>query len=196
MMMEDLKEKRLDLKREIEKKLNALSEKEKKKRSRLIEDRLFEFANFLESRIALLYINKPLEVYTNRILKRCFEFNKLVILPMVIEAPEMRLVKIKNLKNDLVRNADGIWTPDGERCQGVPIDCIDIAIIPGLVFDEKGGRIGSNGGYYNRLIPKLPITTRKVALAYEDQIVAQVPMEPNDRFVDIIISDSRIIYKI
>jgi len=194
--MEDLKEKRLDLKQEIEKKLNALSEKEKKKRSRLIEDRLFGFANFLESRIALLYINQPLEVYTDRILKRCFEFNKLVILPVFGETSEIRLVKVKNLKTDLIRTAEGIFTPDADRCQGVPIDCIDIAIIPGLVFDEKGGRIGSKGGFYNRLIPKLPITTRKVALAYEDQIVPQVPMEPNDKFVDIIISDSRIIYKI
>lgn len=194
--MEDLKEKRQDLKAEIEKNLISLSEKEKRKRSRLIEDRLFEFANFLESRIALLYISRPLEVQTDRILKRCFDFNKLVILPIVSEVSQMRLVKIKNLKTDLVRDAAGVLTPDSARCQGVPIDCIDIAIIPGLVFDEKGGRIGSNDGYYNRLIPKLPITTRKVALAYEDQIVPQVPMEPNDKFVDIIISDRRIIYKI
>jgi len=194
--MEDLKEKRLDLKQEIEKKLTSLTEKEKQKRSRLIEDRLFEFANFLESRIALLYISQPLEVQTDRILQRCFDFNKLVILPVVSDESDIRLLKIKNLKSDLIRDADGVWVPDEKRCQSVPIDCIDIAIIPGLVFDEKGGRIGSNGGYYNRLIPKLPITTRKVALAYEDQIVPQVPMEPNDKFVDIIISDSRIIYKI
>jgi len=194
--MEDLKEKRLDLKQEIEKKLTSLSEKDKKKRSRLIEDRLFEFANFLESRIALLYISQPLQVQTDRILKRCFDFSKLVILPVISDASEMRMVKIKNLKTNLVRDGEGSLIPDVERCQGVPIDCIDIAIIPGLVFDEKGGRIGSNEGYYNRLIPKLPITTRKVALAYEDQIVPQVPMEPNDKFVDIIISDSRIIYKI
>jgi len=194
--MEDLKEKRLDLKQEIEKKLTSLSEKDKKKRSRLIEDRLFEFANFLESRIALLYISQPLQVQTDRILKRCFDFSKLVILPVISDASEMRMVKIKNLKTDLGRDGEGSLIPDVERCQGVPIDCIDIAIIPGLVFDEKGGRIGSNEGYYNRLIPKLPITTRKVALAYEDQIVPQVPMEPNDQFVDIIISDRRIIYKI
>ena len=194
--MEDLKEKRRDLKQEIEKKLTSLSEKEKKKRSRLIEDRLFEFANFLESRIALLYISSPQEVQTESILKRCFDFNKLVILPMISEGSEIRLLKIKNLKTDIIRDVDGALIPDQERCQSVPIDCIDIAIIPGLVFDEKGGRIGSNEGYYNRLIPKLPITTRKVALAYEDQIVPQVPMEPNDKFVDIIISDSRIIYKI
>jgi 5-formyltetrahydrofolate cyclo-ligase len=35
-----------------------------------------------------------------------------------------------------------------------------------------------------------------VALAYECQIVPQVPMEPHDRYIDIIITEKRIIYKI
>jgi len=51
-------------------------------------------------------------------------------------------------------------------------------------------------GYYDRLIPKLPITTRKVALSFESQIIQQVPVESHDRHVDIIITEKRIIYKI
>jgi len=78
----------------------------------------------------------------------------------------------------------------------VPVECIDIAIIPGVAFDEKGGRIGSGEGYYDRLIPKLPITTRKVALAFENQIIRQIQMESHDKHVDIIITEKRIIYKI
>jgi 5-formyltetrahydrofolate cyclo-ligase len=46
------------------------------------------------------------------------------------------------------------------------------------------------------LIPKLAITTRKVALTIEEQIVPQIPMEAHDKHVDIIITDRRIIYKI
>ena len=78
----------------------------------------------------------------------------------------------------------------------MPIECIDIAIIPGVAFDEKGGRIGTGSGYYDRLIPKLSITTRKVALAFEDQIISQIQMESHDKYVDIIITEKRIIYKI
>ena len=46
------------------------------------------------------------------------------------------------------------------------------------------------------LIPKLPITTRKVAVALEEQLVPLIPMESHDKFVDIIITDNRVIYKI
>ena len=63
-------------------------------------------------------------------------------------------------------------------------------------MDEKGGRIGTGKGYYDRLIPDLPITTRKVGLVFEDQIVPIVPMESHDRHVDIIVTEKRIIYKI
>lgn len=68
--------------------------------------------------------------------------------------------------------------------------------MPGIAFDEKGGRLGSGEGYYDRLVPKLSITTRKVALAFECQIIQQVPMESHDKHVDIIITEERTIYKI
>ena len=56
--------------------------------------------------------------------------------------------------------------------------------------------MGYGEGYYDRLMPRLPITTRKVALAFECQLVSQVPMEPHDKYVDIVITEDRVIYKI
>ena len=46
------------------------------------------------------------------------------------------------------------------------------------------------------MIPKLPVTTRKVALAFEFQIMSQVPMTSHDKHVDMIITEERVIYKI
>ena len=195
--MEDIREKRVELREQVEKDIGGLSAKGKKAMLEQIETRLFEFANFLESRIALLYISGPREVDTAGILRRSHQMNKLIVLPAAADNPsDLRLMKIDNPETDLKPGSDGLLAPNPDRCRTVPLDCIDIAIIPGLVFDEKGGRIGTHEGFYNKLIGKLPATTRKVSLAFEKQIVAQVPMESSDRFVDIIISDQRIIYKI
>jgi 5-formyltetrahydrofolate cyclo-ligase len=109
---------------------------------------------------------------------------------------EMNLMKVDQFAKELVPGPRKVLEPDAKRCKTVPMERIDIAIIPGLAFDEKGGRIGSGRGYYDRLIPKLAITTRKVALTFEEQIVPQIPMESHDKHVDIIITDKRIIYKI
>ncbi len=134
---------------------------------------------------------------STEIINRCFGLNKIIVLPAFdTEKFEMTLMKVDNFDTDLTLGPRGILEPDPNRCNVVPIECIDIAIIPGAAFDEKGGRIGSGDGYYDRLIPKLSVTTRKVALTFECQIVPQVQMESHDRHVDIIITEKRIIYKI
>jgi 5-formyltetrahydrofolate cyclo-ligase len=195
--MEDIKEKKRELREDMAKKLKAFSTDELTEKTREIEDRLFEFANFLESQVVLLYMHANGEVVTNDIIKRCFESNKIVALPVFdITKHTMQLMRVDNLDSDLKPGPRGVPEPDPECCKIVPIDCIDIAIIPGVAFDEKGGRIGSGKGYYDRLIPKLSITTRKVALALESQIIQQAPVESHDKHVDIVITEKRIIYKI
>ncbi|MBL7179498.1 MAG: 5-formyltetrahydrofolate cyclo-ligase [Pseudomonadota bacterium] len=195
--MEEIRETKEEIRNDIAKRLAALSDSEVKAKTRQIENRLFEFANFLEANIGLLYINTASEVNSQQIIKRCFDYNKIVILPAFdTDTYKMKLMKVDNLDTDLKLGPRGILEPDENRCNVVPIECIDIAIIPGVAFDEKGGRIGSGEGYYDRLIPKLSITTRKVALAFENQIIRQIQMESHDKHVDIIITEKRIIYKI
>jgi len=196
-MIEEIKERKREIREEMAKMVKALSETELAERTEKIEDRLFAFANFMESRVPLLYMNLGSEVNTRGILKKCFEQRKVVILPgFDKEKYRMTPMKINNVDLDLKPGPRGVPEPNMKKCKVVPVDRLDIAIIPGVAFDEKGARVGSGQGYYDRLIPKLPVTTRKVALALESQIIQQVPMQSHDKHVDIIITDKRIIYKI
>ena len=195
--MEEAQKSKSDIRAEMDKFIHSLPDETIEERTHEIESRLFEFANFMEAKIALLYIGVGSEVKSDRILQRTFDFNKIVVLPLTgTEKANFNLYKIDDLKKDLKTGPHGTLQPDPAKCNVVPIECIDIAIIPGVAFDEKGGRVGSGDGYYDRLIPKLPITTRKVALAFDDQIIGQVPSESHDKHVDIIITDKRTIYKI
>jgi 5-formyltetrahydrofolate cyclo-ligase len=195
--MEETRQTKDEIRRSISKALTALSEKDIRQKTQKIEKRLFEFANFLEANIVLLYLNRDCEVGSMNIIKKCLNFKKIVILPSFDTTKhEATLFKLDNLDSGLRSGNGHVLEPDPGRCNIVPIECIDIAIIPGVAFDEKGGRIGSGKGNYDRLIPNLSITTRKVALTFEDQIIAQVQMEAHDKYVDIIITDERIIYKI
>jgi 5-formyltetrahydrofolate cyclo-ligase len=195
--MEEIQKSKAEIRKEMAVMIDRFSEDELAEKTREIEDRLFDFANFLEAKIALLYINNENEVISRDIIQRTFDYNKIVVLPLVnTNANELKLYKIDHPVKDLKPGPDGYLQPDAEKCRVVPIECIDIAIIPGIAFDEKGGRIGPGDGYYDRLIPNLPITTRKVALALDSQVISQVPSESHDKQVDIIITEKRIIYKI
>jgi 5-formyltetrahydrofolate cyclo-ligase len=195
--MEEIQITKSQIREKTAQKLAALAAKDIAEKTKAIEDKLFDFANFLESKIALMYVNNENEVPTENILQRAFHYGKIVVLPAYSpENFEMTLKKVDNLRKDLQMGPRHIQQPHENRCKIVPIEKIDIAIIPAVALDEKGGRIGSGEGYYDRLIPNLAITTRKVALAFEDQIVPQVPIESHDKHVDIIITEERVIYKI
>lgn len=195
--MDEIKLAKEQIRKDIAKTLNSLTEKQRTEKAKAIESKLFGFANFLEARIALLYIDGDNEVRTKSILKRAYDFNKIVVLPAFDpERLKVAILKVDHPDKDLVPGPRGVLEPNPARCKPVPLQKIDIAIIPGLAFDEKGARIGSGHGYYDRFIPELPATTRKVALAFEEQIIPQVPTESHDKHVDIIITDKRIIYKI
>ncbi len=195
--MEEIREKKQEIRDGMARNVAAMETEAVAAKTKAIEDRLFEFANYLEARIALLYTSAPTEVVTQSIIKRSFMYDKIIVLPLFDpQTHQVTLMKIDDPEKDLVPGLRGNLEPDIKRCKVVPIDCLDIAIIPGLAMDEKGGRIGSGHGHYDRLIPNLPITTRKVGLVFEDQIIPAVPMESHDKHVDIVITEDRVIYKI
>ncbi|WP_372679612.1 5-formyltetrahydrofolate cyclo-ligase [Desulfosarcina sp.] len=195
--MDEVREKKQEIRNGISTFFNSLASEVLEANTRVIENRLFEFANFLESKIVMLYVNTENEVATDAIIKRTYDFNKIVVLPAFDTAKfKMNLMKVDNPDKDLVVGPRGILEPNPARCKSVPLDSIDIAIVPGIAMDEKGGRIGSGDGYYDRVIPDLPMTTRKVGLVFEGQLIPQVPMESHDKHVDIIITEKRVIYKI
>ncbi len=195
--MEEIQATKRDIRTAVKADIAGMAPATLKEKTAAIQTRLFEFANFLEAGIVMMYVHTDGEVDTSEMLKKCYDFNKMVVLPgFNMDKFRAFPYKVDNLSTDLAPGQRGILEPNPRRCKKVPFDCIDIAIIPSIALDEKGGRIGSGEGLYDRIIPKLPMTTRKVTLALEAQIVSQAPMESHDRHVDIIITEDRIIYKI
>jgi 5-formyltetrahydrofolate cyclo-ligase len=197
MGMDEVRQKKQEIRNEISTFFNSLPADLLEANTHIIESRLFEFANFLESKIVMLYVSAENEVATQNIIRRSYEFNKIVALPAFNAAKStIQLMKVDNPDKDLIVGPRGILEPNPAKCKPVPLDCIDIAIVPGIAMDEKGGRMGPGDGIYDRIIPDLPLTTRKVGLVFEGQLIPQVPMESHDKHVDIIITEKRVIYKI
>lgn len=96
--------------------------------------------------------------------------------------------KISNEK-DLV---DGVYNTKEphELCEMVEEQEIDLILVPGIVFDKKGNRLGYGKGYYDRLLKTL--SCPKIGLAFEQQISDYIPTEPHDQKMDLIITEKNI----
>ena len=78
------------------------------------------------------------------------------------------------------------------RGNGLDPDQLDLIILPGSVFDLSGGRFGYGGGFYDRLLAQIP-DAHRVALAFDLQVVDELPLQPHDELLDMIITESRVI---
>lgn len=78
--------------------------------------------------------------------------------------------------------------------QSVPVhlDEVDVVLVPGLVFDRAGHRIGHGAGMYDHLLDRLALGVVRVGIAVDDVFVDRVPVEPHDRSVDWVATESGI----
>lgn len=73
-------------------------------------------------------------------------------------------------------------------------DQVDVILVPGLAFDAAGRRIGRGGGFYDRFLLRLPPATLSVGVAFEAQRIDEVPADPHDRRVDVVVTERRLTY--
>ena len=88
----------------------------------------------------------------------------------------------------LAKSRFGILEPDPQTCSPADLSRIALVIVPGVVFDRRGGRIGFGAGYYDRFLPKVP-DARKVGLCYESQIAEEVPCGEMDVRMDALLTE-------
>ncbi len=93
---------------------------------------------------------------------------------------------------DLKRGTMNVWEPQA-HCAPVPVAELDVILVPGLAFTRTGARLGRGGGYYDRLLARPECLARRLAVAFEAQIIEDIPCEAHDQRVPQIITESGLI---
>ncbi len=158
-----------------------------------IRHKLFSLPDFIKAKIIFIYASFRSEVDTFSIIEHSLDTGKKIILPKVEKKErKLNLYEIKSLK-EMKSGYMGINEPIPDESKRFKINEIDLIIVPGVCFDVYGNRIGYGGGYYDIILSEKKSDTPVIALSYEEQIIQEIPSEPHDIKVDIIITDKRII---
>jgi 5-formyltetrahydrofolate cyclo-ligase len=70
---------------------------------------------------------------------------------------------------------------------------IDVYVVPALAADLAGGRLGRGGGAYDRALARARPDALVVALLHDDEIVAELPTEPHDRPIHLLVTENRVV---
>lgn len=87
---------------------------------------------------------------------------------------------------DLQRGPMNVWEPLGSEV--LPLSSLDLILVPALAYTlTDGARLGRGGGYYDRLLSQKELRARLVGIAFQMQLVPEVPAESHDvRVTDLV----------
>ncbi|TNC96836.1 MAG: 5-formyltetrahydrofolate cyclo-ligase [Gallionellaceae bacterium] len=160
--------------------------------SREIVRQLCDLAAYKTARTVLGYLNFGSELHTELWVQQALADGKRVLLPRVNKAnKQLDIYEVRDLNSDVAPGAWGIREPILERCKRFEaLREIDLILMPGVTFNRAGGRLGYGGGFYDKLIARLPHEPTLVAGAFELQVVAEIPQEPTDHKVDWLVTEN------
>jgi 5-formyltetrahydrofolate cyclo-ligase len=108
-----------------------------------------------------------------------------------VEAPTKLALHWVTPSDVLEEGAFGILEPAEELPRAEPSD-IDLVLVPGVAFDAGCNRIGYGGCFYDNLLPLLRPDALKVGLAYDVQLVDEVPAEAHDVRLDFVVTPAAV----
>ena len=179
------------LRKEIKEKRRKQTKEDNRKKSKEIKEKLFSLSEYKDAGTVLFYVSYDGEVNTWEMIKEALN-DKKVIVPISNIEDETLSLSVLDSWDDLELGSYDILEPKKEYIRKIIVDKIDLIIVPGVAFDLSGNRMGHGKGYYDKLLEKTKAIT--VGLAFEFQLFENIPREPHDKPVDIIITEKQIIY--
>lgn len=179
---------------------NTLAQRDLLSRSQQIEyssrvmKRIVKMDKFQEAVTIFIYVDFRSEVMTGPLIEYMLGSGKNVVVPVtLVREKDLLAVSITDPTRELTPGYCSIPEPIMEirESQTVSPDIIDIIFLPGSVFDERGGRMGYGGGYYDRFVSVKAPQALRVGLAYELQMVQYIPLQDHDEFLDFIVTEER-----
>ncbi len=170
----------------------AHPESERIAKSGRIAEKLFSLPEFKKAKTILFYASTKHEVHTHEMIVRALLQGKRVAVPLTdMKCHCLHLSEVKSL-GDLAAGRFGILEPTKETFRPVQPGEVDLVIVPGIAFDSHGNRIGYGMGFYDSLLRQMR-HAKAIALAFEFQVVDEIPAEAHDVRVHHVVTEERVI---
>lgn len=184
-----------NLRAEILGRRDLLTDRQRSEKSERIAAALLATEAVASKNSIFIYVSFRSEVETLSIIRSLLDLGKKVSVPLTrVAEKRLDIVELEDPERDLVPGYCNIPEPTQQLAAEKTIspEELELIVLPGSVFDERGGRFGYGGGYYDRLLEQIPAAAR-YGLAFDLQIVEKLNLQPHDQILDSIITEQRFI---
>ncbi len=177
------------LRQEVLKKLAALTEGERASRSAKACELIRAEPLWARSAWVMFYAPMPGELDIWPLVETALAAGKTIALPRFVPS-ESRYVarRVRVLDRDIEIGHFGIREPVA-TCESVPLNRLDLVLVPGVAFDLHGRRLGRGKGYYDQVLAE--VRGKTCGVAFDEQVVEEVPVEPHDALLTGLLTPTR-----
>jgi 5-formyltetrahydrofolate cyclo-ligase len=188
-MAEDAASRKAILRRQLREAVRALTPAEAAGAAAALRDRLVTQPAWQQARTILLFVPAPDEPDIWPLVDKALREGRTVALPRHDPATDTYgAAQVQDPDTDLVPGRFGLREP-GPQCPSVPLNRLDLALVPGLGFTPTGGRLGRGKGYFDRLLPS--VSGLACGVAFDCQLVDTLPLEPHDAVLNAVLTPTR-----
>jgi len=171
----------------------TLNSKEINQKSQCICERLMNTDMYKRSINIFTYLNFKNEVRTDFLIDLGIKNGKGMYIPLCNTIIKELIVCKMDDWEGLTLSKFGIFEPKPDSIKIGNRKLIDLVIVPGIVFDRKGNRIGYGAGYYDKFFASLKNDVTKIGVCYSFQLVDSIIPSSYDIPMDYIITEEEII---
>ena len=182
---------KIEIRKTIIQKREALGDLEKDEKNLAIAQRLFGMDEFKKSKTIFCFLSTSFEVQTERIIRESLRLGKQVLVPLLDPGENLKASRIPSMDIDFVLGEYDVRQPAPKFRDIVPFSNIDFVVVPGLAFDSFGNRIGYGGGFYDKFFKKITGNVSRVAVGYDFQLFNLVPHSDLDEPVHFLITETK-----
>ena len=173
---------------------NRRAQPQKDELSRQIVAKFMELPEYQAAETVMFYVDVRAEVRTRYDLEAALASGKRIVVPYCLDG-ELELFHLESME-ELELGMYKILEPRSElrECHEKHLEPrdLDLIMVPGVAFDQEGGRTGHGKGYYDKLLEHARSDTPLVALAFECQMFDAIPMQEHDIYMDKVITETAV----
>jgi 5-formyltetrahydrofolate cyclo-ligase len=177
----------------VKQKQESMSAEHRIRLSQMMCGKLMNSRMWHDSTQVALYYGVGQEVHTEPLLAAGWSEGKRMYLPKTNPRQHtLTFYEVERMQDTEVVYF-GLREPRPDASKKLQPKRLDLIVVPGLVFDKFGYRIGYGAGYYDRFLPLVPDPVPRIALAFQQQVLTEdvLPAEAHDIPVDLIITEKR-----
>jgi 5-formyltetrahydrofolate cyclo-ligase len=159
--------------------------------SEMLTVNLLTLPEVTTARTVLAYHATPEEIDPGPVVERLRETGALIAYPRIEGQGEVAL-HLVDAETVLLPGPFGLAEPPADAPRVDPA-LVDVALVPGVAFDASGRRLGYGGGYFDRLIPRFREDCAVLGVAFDIQLLDEVPADERDARVHAVVTPTRVV---